>query len=157
MDSGDETSLTEIAPPVLQNLGREISWIDATAGVAIVTDIESVDLLEGVYTRADTSAHISLREIYCSYNNDCRAASHLRAHSSRRCFDAAWLLIRSAFTEPEDRRCGGRLRQNWHGVDTARRTWGRKLSEEGLTMALLFNSKYGDHELERYNEPRSMH
>jgi hypothetical protein len=35
MDAGDEMSLTETAAPVLQNLGREISWIEATAGVAI--------------------------------------------------------------------------------------------------------------------------
>ena len=75
MDSGDETSLTEIAPPVLQNLGREISWIDATAGVAIVTEIADVDRFEDGYIRADTSLHISLREI-CCYNDDCRAASH---------------------------------------------------------------------------------
>lgn len=66
-------------------------------------------------------------------------------------------MIRSAYTESEDRRCGGRLRQNGHGVDTARRALGLAKSEEGLTMSLLVSGKYGDHALGRYTEPRSMH
>lgn len=39
MASGEDTFLTETAPPVLQNLGREMSWIDATAEAAMLLDL----------------------------------------------------------------------------------------------------------------------
>lgn len=84
--------------------------------------------------------------------------SELIARSSLRCFDAECSSVQFPYTctESEDRRCGGQLRQNGHGVDTARRTssW-ITTAEEGLTMALLTHSKFGDHELQLYTEVRS--
>jgi hypothetical protein len=71
MEAGDEMSLTETAAPVLQNLGREMSWIDATAGVAILTVWEVlVELRMSIYLRAGADAHICPLELYCWWDDN---------------------------------------------------------------------------------------
>jgi hypothetical protein len=61
MASGEETFLTDTAPPVLQNLGREMSWIDATAEAAMMEswEIGCGELIERDL-RAGLKAHIPL-------------------------------------------------------------------------------------------------
>ena len=58
MASGEETSFTDTAPPVLQNLSREMSWIDATAEAAIMNDGELCFGLIERDLRAGLRAHI---------------------------------------------------------------------------------------------------
>jgi len=122
MASGDETFFTETAPPVLQNLGREMSWIDATAEAAMMNDLEiGCDELIERDLRAGLRAHIPVLGSWSWHLHDHSCASY-----STSALEDRLLFVNDGFARRSIPWCssaGGvlmRLPAKSFGVDTAR-------------------------------------